>query len=130
MVGAGIVMILAIAYGLLLTLGEQLEENPKFLRVFLWLIPLPYIANTAGWLLTEFGRYPWIVYDLMLIDEGVSISVSSGMVLMSMIGFTLIYGALMVADIYLLAKYGRMPDQPQSTEPEAIGEPELSLVGD
>ena len=130
MVGAGTVMIIAILYALLLTMGEQLEDNPKFLRVFLWLIPLPYIANTAGWLLTEFGRYPWIVYDLMLVDNGVSISVSIGMVLMSMIGFTLIYGALMVADVYLLAKFARTPDQPQSDTPEPIGEPELSLVGD
>jgi cytochrome d ubiquinol oxidase subunit I len=130
MVGAGTVMIIAILYALLLTLGEQLEDNPKFLRVFLWLIPLPYLANTAGWLLTEFGRYPWIVYDLMLIDNGVSISVSVGMVLISMIGFTLIYGALMVATVYLLAKYARRPDQPESDTPEPTGEPELSLVGD
>jgi cytochrome d ubiquinol oxidase subunit I len=130
MVGVGIVMLVAVAYALLLTMGEQLEDKPKFMRTFLWFIPLPYIANTAGWFLTEFGRYPWIVYDLMLIDDGVSISVSSGMVLVSMIGFTLIYGALMAADIYLLAKYGRKPDQPKPTEPEPVGEAELSLVGD
>lgn len=130
MVGAGTLMIFLAIYGLLLTMGEQLEDNPKFLRVFLWLIPLPYIANTAGWILTEFGRYPWIVYDLMLVDAGVSISVSVGMVLMSLIGFTLIYGALMVADIYLLAKYARIPDQPTPTELEPVGEPELSLVGE
>jgi cytochrome d ubiquinol oxidase subunit I len=130
MVGAGTVMIIAILYALLLTMGEQLEDNPKFLRAFLWLIPLPYLANTAGWLLTEFGRYPWIVYDLMLIDNGVSISVSIGMVLISMIGFTLIYSALIVANVYLLAKFARIPDQSQSDTPEPIGEPELSLVGD
>ena len=129
MVGAGTLMIILAIYALLLTMGEQLEDNPKFLRVFLWLMPLPYIANTAGWLLTEFGRFPWIVYDLMLVDAGVSISVSIGMVLMSMIGFTILYGGLMVADIYLLAKYARIPDQPKQAD-EPTGEPELSLVGD
>jgi cytochrome d ubiquinol oxidase subunit I len=130
MVGAGILMIVLGIYGLLLSMGEQLEDNPKFLRAFLWLIPLPYIANTAGWLLTEVGRFPWIVYDVMLVDIGVSISVSTGMVWVSMIGFTLIYGALMAANIYLLAKYGRQPDQPEQAESEPVGEPTLSLVGD
>jgi cytochrome d ubiquinol oxidase subunit I len=130
MVGAGTLMIILAVYGLLLSLGEQLEDNPKFLRAFLWFIPLPYLANTAGWLLTEVGRFPWIVYDVMLVDVGVSISVSTGMVWMSMIGFTLIYGALMVADIYLLAKYARKPDQPEQADAEPVGEPSLSLVGD
>ncbi|PID86582.1 MAG: cytochrome ubiquinol oxidase subunit I [Chloroflexi bacterium] len=130
MVGAGTAMILAAAYALLLTMGEQLEDNPKFMHVFIWLIPLPYIANTAGWLLTEVGRFPWIVYDLMLINDGVSISVSKGMVAVTLIGFTLIYGALMVADIYLLVKYARKPDQPKSIMPEPVGDTELSLVGD
>ncbi len=130
MVGAGTVMLIAAGYALLLTMGEQLEEKPKFLRAFIWFIPLPYIANTAGWLLTEFGRFPWIVYDVMLVESGVSISVSTAMVWMSMIGFTLIYGALIVANVYLLTKYARKPDQPKLAKPAAIEEPELSLVGD
>ena len=37
----------------------------EYLRLFLYAIALPYLANTAGWLLTEIGRYPWIVYGLM-----------------------------------------------------------------
>ena len=130
MVGAGTVMLIAAGYALLLTMGEQLEEKPKFLRAFIWFIPLPYIANTAGWLLTEFGRFPWSVYDVMLVESGVSISVSTAMVWMSMIGFTLIYGALIVANVYLLTKYARKPDQPKLAKPAAIEEPELSLVGD
>lgn len=129
MVGAGMTMLLAMGYALLLTMGEQLEERPKFLRAFIWLIPLPYIANTAGWFLTEFGRYPWIVYGLMRLETGVSISVSAGMVALSLVGFTLLYGALMAATIYLLAKYARLPGQPHSTE-EVGGATAVSLIGD
>jgi cytochrome bd ubiquinol oxidase subunit I len=127
MVGAGILMLLAAGYALLLVMGEQLGDRPKLMRVFPWLIPLPYLANTTGWLLTEFGRYPWIVYGLMKIEDGVSISVSAPMVLLTLIGFTLIYGALMAATIYLLAKYARKGDQPEQTE-EVTAEPAISLV--
>lgn len=127
MVGAGVLMLLAAGYALLLVMGEQLSDRPKFLRAFLWMIPLPYIANTMGWFLTEFGRYPWIVYGLMKIEDGISISVSAPMVLLTLIGFTLIYGALMGATIYLLVKYARKGDYPEPTEAE-MDEPAIALV--
>jgi cytochrome d ubiquinol oxidase subunit I len=130
MVGAGIVMLLAIGYALLLVMGEQLEEQPRFLRVFLWLIPLPYIANTTGWLLTEFGRYPWIVYGLMKIADGVSITVPAWSVGLTLVGYTLIYAALMVATIYLLAKYARRGDVPETAAEPPGAEPAIALVGD
>ena len=129
MVGAGFAMLAAIAYALLLVMGEQLEEKPRFLRVFLWLIPLPYIANTAGWFLTEFGRFPWIVYGLMKIADGISITVPAWSVGLTLIGYTLIYAALMVATIYLLAKYARR-GAGSTTAVEPVGEPAIALVGD
>jgi cytochrome d ubiquinol oxidase subunit I len=129
MVGAGIAMLAAVAYALLLVMGEQLEESPRFLRLFVWFIPLPYLANTTGWLLTEFGRFPWIVYGLMKIADGVSITVPSWSVALTLVGYTLIYAALMVATIYLLAKYARRGDEPERA-PEPSGEPAIALVGD
>jgi cytochrome d ubiquinol oxidase subunit I len=68
---------------------------------------LPYLANSTGWMLTEVGRQPWIVQGLMTIDQAVSPSVTPEMLLISLIGFTLLYGALMIADIYLLQKFAR-----------------------
>lgn len=130
MVGAGILMLIANIYALLLVMGEQLADKPKFLSAFIWFIPLPYIANTTGWLLTEFGRYPWIVYGLMKLEDAVSISVSSAMVVLSLVGFTLIYGALMAATIYLMGKFARQPQQPVPIIPAPIGEPAVSLIGD
>ena len=130
MVGAGFLMLAAMAYALLLVMGEQLEESPRFLRFFIWLIPLPYIANTSGWLLTEFGRFPWIVYGLMKIADGVSITVPSWSVGLTLIGYTLIYAALMVATIYLLAKYARRGDGPEASDELIDDEPAFALVGD
>jgi cytochrome d ubiquinol oxidase subunit I len=130
MVGAGFLMLVAVVYALLLVMGEQLEDKPRFLRIFIWLIPLPYIANTTGWLLTEFGRFPWIVYGLMKIADGVSITVPSWSVAMTLIGYTLIYAALMVATVYLLAKYGRRGAGLESPEEGSEGEPAIALVGD
>lgn len=129
MVGAGILMLLANVYALLLVMGEQLGEQPKFLRYFVWLIPLPYIANTTGWFLTEFGRFPWIVYGLMKLQAGISISVSAGMVALSLVGFTAIYSALIVANIYLMLKFAR---RSSASEPEEtlVGEIAVSLIGD
>jgi cytochrome d ubiquinol oxidase subunit I len=130
MVGAGFLMLAAMAYALLLVMGEQLEASPRFLKFFIWLIPLPYIANTTGWLLTEFGRFPWIVYGLMKIADGVSITVPSWSVGLTLIGYTLIYAALMVATVYLLAKYARRGDGPESSDELIDVEPAVALVGD
>jgi cytochrome d ubiquinol oxidase subunit I len=57
--------------------------------------------------LTELGRQPWVVYGLLKTQDAVSPNISAGMVLTSLIGFTLIYGVLMVADVYLLKKYAQ-----------------------
>jgi cytochrome d ubiquinol oxidase subunit I len=128
MVGAGFLLLAAAAYSLLLVMGEQMEKPPRLLAVFPWLIFLPYLANTAGWLLTELGRAPWVVFGLMKIEDAVSTAVSNGMVLTTLIGFTLIYGVLMAADIYLLQKFARQGIVTVVTESQA--EPLPSLVGD
>ena len=61
------------------------------------------------------GRIPWIVYGLMKIDQGVSPIVSGGQVLFSLLGYTLVYGALMVAMIYLMIKFAKAG--PESSRP-------------
>ncbi|MEW6567427.1 MAG: cytochrome ubiquinol oxidase subunit I [Chloroflexota bacterium] len=107
MVGAGVLLLILAAYALFVTMGEMLDRPPRLLRLFPLAIALPYLASTMGWLLTETGRFPWVVYGVMRIDEAVSPTVSGAMVATSFIGFTLTYGALMVAAIYLLAKQAR-----------------------
>ena len=111
MVGLGLLFILLALVGLVKSLRGRLETSPRYLRLMLWLIPLPYIAIQAGWLVTEIGRQPWIVYGLMKTSAGVSASILPGQVVVSLIGFTVVYGLLAVVDIYLLVKYSkRGPD--------------------
>jgi cytochrome d ubiquinol oxidase subunit I len=129
MVGAGTLLFLLGVLALWVLRREITHQKPIILRIFLWAIALPYLANTAGWLLTELGRYPWVVYKLMRIEDGNSPLVSSGHVWLTLIGFTLIYGVLMVADIYLLAKYAK--DWPRDGEEAQLsqGESIPSLIG-
>ena len=107
MVGAGFLMLALAIYGLYLVMAEQLTNQPKWLKLFPLVIILPYVANSTGWILTEVGRAPWVVYGLMTLESAVSPNVTTGMVLTSVIVFTLLYGGLMAADIYLLQKFAR-----------------------
>jgi len=107
MVGAGFAMAGLALLGLYLVLRNRIEQLPWLLRWLPLAIALPYIANSTGWLLTELGRQPWVVFGLMKTTDGVSATVTGGMVLFSVIAFTLLYGALMVADMYLMVKYAK-----------------------
>jgi cytochrome d ubiquinol oxidase subunit I len=80
-------------------------ENAKWLRWAPWLIALPYLANISGWVLTEMGRQPWIVQGLLKVEDGISPNLTVGQVLISLISFTLVYGALAGAMFYLTRKY-------------------------
>ncbi|MBE0408605.1 MAG: cytochrome ubiquinol oxidase subunit I [Anaerolineales bacterium] len=129
MVGAGIVLLALSLYALFLVMGEIHDKRYLGLKIFLWAIPLPYLATTSGWILTEVGRYPWVVHGLMRIQDGISPNVPATTVLTSLIIFTLIYAALMVADIYLLTKYARAGVPNETQPPETISDENLSLVG-
>jgi cytochrome d ubiquinol oxidase subunit I len=107
MVAAGFRMLVLAGLALFLSLGSRLENLLHRIRFFPPAIALPDLVNTTGWILTETGRLPWVVYGPMRIEDAGSPTVSAGMVLTSLIGFTLIYGLLMFATIYLLSRYAR-----------------------
>jgi len=106
MVGAGSFMFLLGVVGIFFARTQRLEKSKWFLRVAILAIILPYLANSTGWILTEFGRQPWIVQGFMRINEAISPNVDATSLWITLIGFTVVYGVLMVADIYLLWKYG------------------------
>jgi len=107
MVGAGFLMFGLTALAVLKFIQKRPLEKFRLLFIFPIAITLPYLANTAGWILTEMGRQPWVVYDKMKTADAVSPNITSGMVIMSLVGFTLIYGLLLFADVYLLKKYAK-----------------------
>jgi cytochrome d ubiquinol oxidase subunit I len=107
MVGSGLLMLALAAFGVYLVVRNRFTDMPWFLKLLPFAIFLPYIANTAGWLMTEIGRQPWIVFGLQMTQDAVSPNVSTGMVALSLVLFTVIYGVLMAADVYLLMKFGK-----------------------
>jgi len=104
MIGAGMVMLLLAFYGLWKS-RDGVPTAPWYLKAMFWAIALPYIANSTGWIFTEMGRQPWIVFGLQQTADAVSPAVSVGEVLFSLVAFTLVYGVLMIADVVLLKKY-------------------------
>ena len=125
MVGAGLVMFALAGLGLYLITRRQEQYPGLYLRLMVWAIGLPYLANTTGWLFTELARQPWIVFGLQKTAAAVSPNVSTGMVLFSLVGFTVVYGALMVVDVYLLAKYAKTNANDSGGEAEADDAPLL-----
>ena len=85
----------------------RLDRSKWFLRIGLVAVVTPFIMNTAGWLLTESGRQPWIVQGLMKTVNANSPSVSSTDIWISLIAFVLIYIALGAADLVLMLRYSR-----------------------
>ena len=86
---------------------DQMDTTPLLLALLVPALALPHVANAAGWLFTEMGRQPWIVFGLLKTADAVSPNVSAAEVAFSLGLFTLLYGALLVADFYLLAKFAR-----------------------
>lgn len=125
MVGSGFLMLALAALGLYFVVKDRFASQRRFLQALVLAIFLPYLANTTGWLLTEVGRQPWIVFGLQRTEDAVSPNVSTGMVALSLVLFTLLYGVLMVVDVYLLgriAKRGPADDSsmPDDTEPVLV----------
>ncbi|WP_129630302.1 cytochrome ubiquinol oxidase subunit I [Candidatus Oscillochloris fontis] len=111
MVGAGTLM-LGLAAMALYMLARDKIQSPRMLALLVPALGLPYLANATGWIFTEMGRQPWIVYGVLRTEDAVSPTVSTGMVLITLIGFTLVYLVLMAATAYLMLKYAtRVPGE-------------------
>jgi cytochrome d ubiquinol oxidase subunit I len=105
MMAFGLIMIGASAWFLYATRLKD-YENAKWMK----LVPfgaliLPYAANASGWILTEMGRQPWIVYGLLKVQDAVSPNLTVVDLWISLIGYTAVYSSLAVAMIYLMKKY-------------------------
>jgi len=100
----GLLMILITAL-FVLAIARGDITKAKWMKWVPWLLILPYLANACGWILTEMGRQPWIVYGLLVTAKGVSPNLTTLDLLISLIGYTVVYGSLAVAMVYLMRKY-------------------------
>jgi cytochrome d ubiquinol oxidase subunit I len=126
MVGLGMLMLLLIALLIFFSMRNSLLKARWLLAVLPFALFLPYGANTAGWLLTEMGRQPWVVFGLLKTKDAVSQVVSPGVALTSLIGFALVYGVLMVVDVYLLQRFARLGPEDETSPQPAVDEPDLA----
>src|SRR5699024_4996841 len=104
MVGSASAMILLGFVGLFLIWRQKLEEKTRYLSIMVYAIALPFIANSTGWIMTEMGRQPFVVFGLMKTEDAVSPSVTANEMLFSLIAFTTIYAILAGLTLYLFAK--------------------------
>ena len=102
MVGLGTIFLAVMALGSYYLFRNKLYTTHWILWIFMLLIPFPYIANTAGWYTAEFGRQPWLVYNLLRTVDGVSPTVSSGNSLFTLIGFVGLYSLLILLFLLLV----------------------------
>jgi len=97
-------------------------------RLWFWAVLatplLPLFANSFGWILTETGRQPWLVFGVMTTSHGVSPNVSAGEVWTSLIVFTLLYGVLAVIEMKLLLRFiaAGAPDFEEPVDPSGQDE--------
>src|SRR5215510_9210611 len=106
-------------WGLWLIRRKKLATSRLFLWVATWAVVLPFLMNTAGWLLTESGRQPWIVQGLMLTKNGISPSLSTTWIAISLGVFVLVYAVIATTDLLLMLKYSKKPLPPARTGAEA-----------
>jgi cytochrome d ubiquinol oxidase subunit I len=99
-----------------------------FLWLGLWAVITPFLMNTAGWLLTESGRQPWIVQGLQKTVNANSPSVSATDIWISLSAFVLIYIVLGAADLVLMLRYSRRGIAQADAEAAAPAEPAGALT--
>jgi len=104
MVGLGTLFIAVMALPALLLWRGKLYNARWLLWILMLMFPLPYIANTAGWITAEMGRQPWLVYGLMRTEEGFSKMVSAGNGWFTFLGFAGMYTLLSFLFLFLIAR--------------------------
>src|SRR3954453_4969428 len=112
----GTALVLLALWGAWLMYRRRLAQAKWFQRVAVWAVLAPFVMNTAGWMLTENGRQPWIVQGLMKTADGVSPSVSATEIWISLGAFAAMYLALGVTDLVLMLRYARRGLAPDAAQ--------------
>ncbi len=112
MVGLGMIFAAASGLAAFLLLAGRLWRARLMLWCLMLLMPFPYVANEAGWIVTEVGRQPWIIYGLMKTAQGGSPTVATGETVFTLIGFLGMYFLIGVIFLYsMLREIGEGPSR-------------------
>jgi cytochrome d ubiquinol oxidase subunit I len=124
MVGLGTIFIAVMVLAALMLWRGKLYASRGMLWALMVCVPLPYIANTAGWMTAELGRQPWLIYGLMRTAHGVSPQVGAGNAWFTLIGFMGLYTVLGILWLFLVYREiedGPEPDEVLHSEPAVAG---------
>ncbi len=117
MIGMGSLFALISLIGLFLLIKKKLYETDWYLKVLLFAIPIPLIANEVGWMTAEIGRQPWAVYNVLKTADAASVVVPAWQILATIIMFTILYAVLLMFFIkFLVALIKKGPEKVIATE--------------
>jgi cytochrome d ubiquinol oxidase subunit I len=117
MAGLGTYFVALMGIAALLLWRKKLFKSRWMLWLLLLSFPLPYIANTAGWITAEIGRQPWLVYGLLRTSEGYSTHIGAGTSLFSLLGFMGMYSFLSI--LWILLVYTTIQQGPQAVRAQS-----------
>jgi len=117
MVGIGMFLILWTLFLVTQLRNDKIFDKQWAMKISLFMLPLPYLANSFGWILTEWGRQPWAVYGLLRTEDAVS-NLSTLEVGISLVLFVAVYSFLLFLMIYLMVKEVKRYDMDQYTTSE------------
>jgi cytochrome d ubiquinol oxidase subunit I len=134
MAGAGVLLILFPLLGMwLMRRPGRLERTRWFQRAAIVGIFVPILANWTGWIFTEVGRQPWVVYGLLKTSVANSPDVSTASIVITLTGYVVVYGVLIAVGARLFMremKHG--PDEPGPPQPPPApgspGRPDLVMA--
>lgn len=128
MVALGLLFIALSWAALVQLLRGRLYDSPRLLKTLSLSYPLPFIAVLAGWFVTEIGRQPWIVQDMMRLSEAVTPSLTGGMVLATLLGYIAVYAVVFGAGVYYLRRVIMQgPDPIEMSADDASARPKRPL---
>ncbi|ROS02040.1 cytochrome bd-I ubiquinol oxidase subunit 1 apoprotein [Sinobacterium caligoides] len=106
MVGCGFAMLLLFGIAFYQNARRRIGQNPLLLKLFIIGLPLPWIASEAGWFISEFGRQPWAIGDILPVHIAVS-SLTATDLIISLALITLLYSVFLVIEVYLMIHFAK-----------------------
>ena len=107
MVGCGVWMLILLVLGFYFNAKRVIQEKRWLLRLFLYSIPVPWIAAETGWFVAEFGRQPWAIGEVLPTSIAAS-SLTANDLIISLSAFILFYSVLFAIEMFLMFKFARL----------------------
>lgn len=128
MVGLGLAMLAFFVLATLYTLRNRIQKKTWILKLAVWMIPVPFLADECGWLVAELGRQPWTVFGVL--PTWMSASTHSvGYMVFSLSGFVALYSIFIAVEMYLMVRAIKQGPAGHGGPGDGPGQPRPTLAG-